>query len=277
MRGRNRSGLGFGVSSQVPTTQIFLFGRKRNTVNEMKEHNDGGPLRIKERTEMRKAEFVSVLAMVVTVIFVQPVTAGLISQSAHYDFSIEPGASSFQEYMGGFFAQFDDQGGTLTLERVTLLYGITASAHVTIENDNEYQMTGPGSMTASSHLGVSPGPSPIDMYSDEIVNVLAPSDGVSGSGPDFYDFGIISCGDAPGGSWETTSDLEWFSSGNPEDEFVFNGSAEFTLGGEMGGLLTVSDFTASMNARLTYEYVPEPATLSLLALGGLALIKRRRG
>ena len=91
-------------------------------------------------------------------------------------------------------------------------------------------MSGPGSMTVTTHLGVSARPSPIDMYSEESVDLLAPSDGVSGSGPDFYDFGIISI-DGGGGYWETTSDLAWFSSGNPEDEFVFNGSAEFTLSG----------------------------------------------
>ena len=46
-----------------------------------------------------------------------------------------------------------------------------------------------------------------------------------------------------------------------------------TLGVGIMGLLTVSDFTASMNASLTYEYsvVPEPATLLLLGLGALML------
>jgi len=74
-----------------------------------------------------RSKSILVVAMVVTAMFVPTVTAALISQSAHYDFSIEPGASSFQEQMGGFFTQFDDQGGTRILERVSLSYGISVS------------------------------------------------------------------------------------------------------------------------------------------------------
>lgn len=219
---------------------------------------------------MRKC-FVLILAMVVTAIFVPTATAGSILQNAHYDFGIDPGASSFgPQYMGGFFTQFDDQGGTRTLERVTLSYSIIASAHVTVENDTEYFMD-TVHVTFTTHLGVIPFASPEDMYGDYGTDLQA-SDGVTGSGPDFYDFGILSL---PGGSsyWETTSDLAWFSSGNPEDEFVFNGSAGFVLGGGWSPVLTVSDFTSSMNANLTYEYsvVPEPATLLLLGFGALVL------
>lgn len=205
--------------------------------------------------------------MVVTVISVSPVTANFIHQTAHYDFCAEPGASSFQEYMGGFFTQFDNQGGTQILERVTLNYGIIASAHVTVENDAEYPDW--GVMTFTVSLDVIPWPNPVDMHGEYTID-LAATDSVTGSGPDFYDFGILSL-DAFGGYWETTSELDWFSSGNPEDEFVFNGSAGFTLDGPT--VLTVSDFTASMNASLTYEYsvVPEPATLLLLGLGALVL------
>jgi len=227
---------------------------------------------------MMKKRLVLILAMGVTVILASPVKADFIQQNAHHDFGIDPGASSFgPQYMGGFFTQFDDLGGTRILERVTLTYGITASAHVTIENDDEYMMTGPGTLNLTVHLGVSPSwPSSIDMYSDNGVGILEPSDGVSGSGPDFYDFGIILL-DGGGGYWETTSNLDWFSSGNPEDEFVFNGSAGFTLDG-MSGLLTVSDFTSSMDATLTYEYsvVPEPTTIILFGLGALVLQSKHK-
>ncbi len=64
--------------------------------------------------------FVLILVMVVTVIFVPTVTADSIFQGAHYDFSIEPGVSSFQEYTGIDFGPFDDQSGALNLEAVTL-------------------------------------------------------------------------------------------------------------------------------------------------------------
>jgi len=225
---------------------------------------------------MMKKGFILILAMGTTIIFVLPVKADFIQQDAHHDFDIDPEASSFgPQYMGGLFTQFDDQDGTRILERVTLTYGITASAHVTVENDTEYFMD-TVTVTSSVHLGVSPWPSPVDMY-EEYMTDLQPSDGVSGSGPDFYDFGIISL-DGGGGYWETTSDLDWFSSGDPADEFVFDGSAEFALGGGWSPTLTVSDFTSSMNATLTYEYsvVPEPATVLLFGLGGLVLRKGKK-
>lgn len=220
-----------------------------------------------------RSKTIIIWVMVVTAILVPTATASSIVQSAHYDFGIDTGASSFgPQYMGGFFTQFDDQGGTRILERVTLMYGILASANVAVENEAVYPDM--PSMTFTVHLGVTPWPSPVDMYNEYTVD-LAATDGVPGSGPDFYDFGIISV-DGGGGYWETTSDLAWFSSGNPEDEFVFNGSAGITLDGPT--VLTVSDFTASMNANLTYEYsvVPEPATLFLFGLGYLTLIRKRK-
>ena len=222
---------------------------------------------------MMRSKTIIIWVMVVTAILVPTATASSIVQSAHYDFGIDTGASSFgPQYMGGFFTPFDNQGGTRILERVTLMYGILASANVAVENEAGYpDML---SMTFTVHLGVTPWPSPVDMY-NEYTSDLAATDGVPGSGPDFYDFGTLSV-DGGGGYWETTSDLAWFSSGNPEDEFVFNGSAGITLDGPT--VLTVSDLTASMNATLTYEYsvVPEPATVLLFGLGGLAAMRKRR-
>ena len=220
-----------------------------------------------------KKQVTFVLTMVA--IFVPTVKAGSILQNAHHDFFVEPGASSFQEYMGGFFTQFDDLGGMRILEKVTLSYGITASADVTVENDSEY---GPSlcRFVFSTSLHVSHGPSPVEM-SMLYEEWLDSSDGVAGSGPDFYNFGNISA-EAFGGYYETTSNLAWFSSGNPEDEFVFDGRAQIYLEEGMADL-NVSGLAASMNANLTYEYsvVPEPATLLLLGLGCLALRRRKLG
>ena len=180
--------------------------------------------------------------MLITTIFMPTVTASSILQNAHYDFGIEQGTSSFQEYMGGFFTPFDNQGGTRILERVTLSYAITTSADITVENESEY---GPSlcRILMSTSLAVSNGPSTTEMQM-QYEQYLDASDGVTGSGPDFYDFGNVSC-DNVGNQYETTSNLNWFSSGNPEDEFVFNGRAQVILEEGMAHL-NVSGLTASM-------------------------------
>ena len=216
--------------------------------------------------------------------------AGSIFQNEHYDFSFAPGASSFQEYMGFDFDPFDEQGGTRTLETVMISFNIIASAHVTVENDSEYFMD-TVIVKTTVHLDIDSlviftdpmkfytiGGTAADMYSDE-ATWLDPSDGVSGSGSDFHDFGILS--PEAFGFWDSITDpshLDKFI-GIPI-QLVFDGSAEFALGGETWTpLIDVSNPSASMNVSLTYEYsvVPEPGSIALLLCGLLAgLIRWRR-
>ncbi len=134
-------------------------------------------------------------------------------------------------------------------------------------------------VTSTIHLDIDNlGVTPVDMY-DEYMTDLAPADGITGSGPDFYNYGALSLNGS--GYFDTTynpSDLTRFIGSYPV-QLVFDGSAEFALGGETWmPFLTVSDFAASMNASLTYEYsgVPEPATLLMLSLGSVGLMRKRK-
>lgn len=92
------------------------------------------------------------------------------------------------------FARFDDHGGLRTLNKVTLLVeAVLDAGHVTVENDEDSPMPGfwislEGLTTVevgslSTMVGFS------DTYLTD--GTMGASDGIPGSGPDFWDFGHI--------------------------------------------------------------------------------------
>ena len=222
-----------------------------------------------------KRSFVLILTIALTVILIAPVRAGSILQSAHHDFYIEPGASSFQEYIGLNFDSFDDQGQTRILDAVSISYSINAEAHVTVENDMDYLMD-TVSVTSTVHLDIDNfgQASHVDMYSEEGGIGLDQTDYITGSGPDFYDFGILTIDGQ--GYYDTTSDFSIFTGSGPL-QLVFDGSANYSLGGMWSPIFIVSDLAASMNVSLTYEYsvVPEPSTVLLFGMATMVLKRRK--
>ncbi|MBT8485997.1 MAG: choice-of-anchor E domain-containing protein [Phycisphaerales bacterium] len=111
-------------------------------------------------------------------------------QEHEFEYTPMPGIGSF------LFDQFDDQDATRALCRVTLwLDGELAADHVTVENDStlpapDFGVNLSGFMTVDL----------VDLldvqlqFNETFVTdgTVGPSDGVPGSGPDFWDFGVVS-------------------------------------------------------------------------------------
>jgi hypothetical protein len=78
---------------------------------------------------------------------------------------------------------------------------------------------------------------------------------------------------------DVTSDLQAIVNGTkPNYGWAFVGSATFTTGSPTIGnhaYATADNTNALVRPALFVEYTPEPATMMLLALGGLALLRRR--
>ena len=182
---------------------------------------------------------------------------------------------------------FDTLGGTLTLTDVIVDFTWSASVEPAADNDDplqgavvrarmirQFSATGPGVL-------VNPGENTI---TSGFIN-LDPDDGdltvFDTSAPDGHDFGIISFTDLAAGTYTPSEDL--YDDGPGTVDFtvmpvlmVNDLQFEDPPGAPDSWQLEIESPTMDVEICLEYHYVPEPATLSLLALGGLLLIRRRR-
>ncbi len=79
---------------------------------------------------------------------------------------------------------------------------------------------------------------------------------------------------------DVTSDLQAIVNGSqPNYGWAFVGAVAFTTANTIGNhaYSTADNTVADTRPALYVEYTPEPATMCLLALGGLALLRRRHG
>jgi len=219
---------------------------------------------------------IGALTVVLTILVLGSPAMGLSlpPQTLTFDFD-NPGSQTLN------FAQFDDNGGMYHLTKVTLDLNATQGANITGENDTDAEgsisanlvgqvsATG-GGLSALALLSTSDGP-----------YAVGGTDGVPGSGPDFYDFGFIS---------DSGTDSDILT--NPPTNlspFIglgtiaidIDGSGAFSISGVSNSTNVVTEFGNSGDATITYEYsvVPEPATIGMLAMGALGMfgvILRRR-
>ncbi|NNM26969.1 MAG: hypothetical protein HKO59_13455 [Phycisphaerales bacterium] len=116
---------------------------------------------------------------------------------------------------------FDDQGGTRELVSVELTATLTIGANVTAENDSDFELPG-WTLDLAGFATVELGPLSLFALFEtvETTGPVPPSDGVSGAGPDFVDFGTVAVTRT---LTETTSvDLDSFASGVPLNAELFS-------------------------------------------------------
>ena len=193
-----------------------------------------------------------------------------IVQTETLSFSLSPGGATLT------FDQFDTLGGTRVLEQVIVELNLTEQANVTAENDSNLPGTMSVNLTGNA-TGAAPGMSVAVAINGSTAGVaVAPSDGNSGTGPDFHDFGIVSGSDTASDSLHYSTDNLSAYIGASTVDFVITASGGYAASGVTDATLIMSNFSASGDGELTYVWTPEPGSLSLLGLGALALIRRKR-
>ncbi len=180
------------------------------------------------------------------------------------------------------FDQFEE-GPEKILKAVELKFTAQISANVTAENNNQQAAPEFGvQLTGFVNVDV-PAPAPGDLSGSVNLNQqassggVAGSDGVPGSGPDFFDFGLLSDSDMGGDVLNVgIDDVSAFLGNGTVDAEVF-GQGGFTVTGASSAEIIVSNFQASGEVTIIYHYnIPTPGAAGLLGLAGFVGLRRRR-
>ncbi|MBT8485989.1 MAG: choice-of-anchor E domain-containing protein, partial [Phycisphaerae bacterium] len=163
-----------------------------------------------------------------------------------FAFPLSPGAAVVP------LPRFDDDGGTRVLQEVTLRVESRISAAVTVENESALpapavtlnltglltvDLRGLSTLIAANATAASP--------------PLGASDGIDGSGPDFFDFGTVVADGTDTAA--IMSGLDAFIGPGTLDAVAF-GSGSFALSGTAATSVMVSNFMASGKVTVVYRY-----------------------
>lgn len=192
-------------------------------------------------------------------------------QTQSFAFPLSPGAQVLS------FDQFDDQGGTRLLDRVTLEVDGMIGALVTAENDSVLPAPDFG-VSIAGFMNVDFATLGTNFGFDETFltdGSVTPTDGVEGSGTDFWDFGLVAADASDQDS--TTSGLAGFVGLGTLDATV-SAAGGFSVVGSTDSTLVISNFGGAGEVTVVYEYtlVPAPGAMALMGLAGLVSRTRRR-
>lgn len=199
------------------------------------------------------------------------------SETQNYSFQLSPGGTVLD------FAQFDTSTGNANtfkqLQKVIITLDASIGANVTAENDN----IEPADFFAANLTGlVTLDIAGLGATAAIIQNATAPggvggTDGVPGSGPDFFDFGFVSGADS---DMDMSSDVAVLAGfvGNGVVSATLAGSGGFAISGASNATLVISNFGAEGTVKVEYLYkiIPTPGSAALIGVAGLVAAGRRR-
>lgn len=212
---------------------------------------------------------------------------GMIPQSKSFS-----GTPNFAQNL--IFDQFDDLGGTRTLQsiEVQVLLNVDGGS-LKVDNDGEQSASGAVVFGAEVLLT-----STVSLVDASIQNIIQPGDvkatggttlsltaddgdtevggsaffSYAGTDYGFYDGGPA--GDSDSGFVSTTVFGQYIGTGTYTITVNASQIADY---GALGGVQAQIDpLSSSGYVKVIYTYVPEPATLAAMAMGSLALLRRRR-
>lgn len=192
------------------------------------------------------------------------------------------------------FNQFDDLGGTLTLQSVYVEVNLTANGGA-LRCDNDAVEPASGAIEFGAQVAVGSSVSMIDAMFQPIFQAgdvkatggtmlnLAADDGDEevGGTPNFsmagLDYGFYKGGSVSDGDNGIVNSAVYFQYIGLGTFTVTLDSSQVANYGSLGGVQAQIDpLTTTGTVKVVYTYIPEPAALGLLAMGGLMFIRRRR-
>ena len=187
------------------------------------------------------------------------------------------------------FDEFDDLGGTLTLTSIQVSVSLSAiGGQLILDNDGESSASGSfdfgakGDISSTDVSLLDAGLLPVTSEVQAGHNQAFSLDPNTGDGPSDFD-PTAPDGLQYNGGTETDSDSGLIS-GTVFNQYIGTGTYDIDVdvtqwqdfGGVSGIEWAVTPVSASGEVTVIYNYIPEPATLGLLSLGALALLRRRR-
>lgn len=193
------------------------------------------------------------------------------SQTKPFAFPLSPGNQVLT------FDQFDTMGGLRVLKAVELLFSGGMQANVTAENDsallvNDFGVNMTGFVSVNVNGGLLSGN--FGLFDAQGPVMAAASDGVPDSGPDFFDFGLLS--DSGNDSDLSGPAPAWIGLGTFNATVM--GSGGFATSGTSDATIKFSNFATQGDVTVIYYYdvIPTPGAAALFGLAGLAGLRRRR-
>lgn len=181
-------------------------------------------------------------------------------------------------------AKFDPALGQLTM--VTVRLNASLDASLIAENRSNAPAMITGNVTES--VSLTPPVGPVLMGSHATTPVtpqsVAAYDGIPFTnelpngpfGPDTFRWTIVNGVVDQSNVYTMPADLALFTGAGMTLNYTLAGDSSFMLSSNTGNIAALATATVGGQIIVTYEYIPEPASIGLLAMGALMIVRRRR-